>query len=80
MVCFEREDKDQEIAAALKIRERPVERWRRAWREQGETGLLSAGSPGRPVLSPAQVDRLARELKRDRWSTAGQISGGRWRV
>ncbi|MET9085560.1 winged helix-turn-helix domain-containing protein [Streptomyces sp. NPDC004237] len=61
---FEREDKNGEIAAALRVSERSVERWRRAWREQGEMGLLSAGSPGRPKLSAAQVDRLERELER----------------
>ncbi|MEU9167772.1 hypothetical protein AB0D34_08250 [Streptomyces sp. NPDC048420] len=38
--------------------ERSVERWRRAWRERGETGLLSLGSPGRPKLSEIQFARL----------------------
>ncbi len=61
---FEREEKNREVAAALRVSERSVERWRRAWREQGELGLLSAGSPGRSKLSAAQVDKLERELER----------------
>ncbi|MFF4120517.1 helix-turn-helix domain-containing protein [Streptomyces sp. NPDC001714] len=74
---FKRGEKNREIAAALRDSERSVERWRRAWREQGELGLLSAGSPGRPKLSAAQVDELEREVERGPLATAGQISGGR---
>ncbi|MFI0146351.1 winged helix-turn-helix domain-containing protein [Streptomyces globisporus] len=55
--------KNAEIAAALRISLRSVERWRRAWRESGETGVLSKGSPGRPRLSEAQIARLERELE-----------------
>ncbi|MEU2914793.1 winged helix-turn-helix domain-containing protein [Streptomyces massasporeus] len=61
---FERREKNREIAAALRVSERSVERWRRAWRERGETGLLSLGSPGRPKLSELQLARLERELER----------------
>lgn len=61
---FEREQKNGEIAAALRVSERSVERWRRAWRERGEAGVLSKGSPGRPRLSEAQILRLERELER----------------
>ncbi|WP_405787058.1 winged helix-turn-helix domain-containing protein [Streptomyces sp. NBC_00029] len=64
VACFERGEKNGEIAAALRVSERSVERWRRAWREQGEDGVLSKGSPGRPRLSEAQVIRLERELER----------------
>ncbi|MEU1529755.1 helix-turn-helix domain-containing protein [Streptomyces fagopyri] len=46
----------------LRVSERSVERWRRAWREQGDDGVLSKGSPGRPRLSEAQIIRLEREL------------------
>lgn len=42
-----------------------MERWRRAWRERGEVGVQSKGSPGRPRLGPAQIARLERELERD---------------
>ncbi|MFE0380819.1 helix-turn-helix domain-containing protein [Streptomyces inhibens] len=41
-----------------------MERWRRQWRETGESGVRSKGSPGRPRLSERQVDRLERELER----------------
>ncbi|WP_455685223.1 winged helix-turn-helix domain-containing protein, partial [Streptomyces yangpuensis] len=61
---FEGGQKNVEIAAALRISLRSVERWRRAWRESGETGVLSKGSPGRPRLSEAQIARLERELER----------------
>ena len=55
---FEGGQKNGEIAAALRVSVRSVERWRRAWREQGEGGVLSAGSPGRPRLSDGQIGRL----------------------
>lgn len=61
---FEDGQKNAEIAAALRVTLRSVERWRRAWREQGEAGVLSKGSPGRSKLSEAQVVRLERELER----------------
>lgn len=61
---FEAGQKSSEIATALRVSERSVERWRRAWRECGEAGLLSKGSPGRPRLSEAQIARLERELER----------------
>lgn len=56
--------KNAEIAVALRVSLRSVERWRRAWREQGEVGMLSKGSPGRSKLSEAQVVRLEQELER----------------
>ncbi|WP_369244355.1 winged helix-turn-helix domain-containing protein [Streptomyces sp. R41] len=61
---FEGGQKNAEIAVALRVSLRSVERWRRAWREQGEAGVLSKGSPGRSKLSEAQVVRLERELER----------------
>ncbi|NEB51927.1 helix-turn-helix domain-containing protein [Streptomyces griseus] len=61
---FEDGQKNREIAAALRVSERSVERWRRQWRERGEAGVLSKGSPGRPRLSEAQITRLERELER----------------
>ncbi|WP_456154776.1 IS630 family transposase [Streptomyces chartreusis] len=61
---FDAGQKNGEIAAALRVSERSVERWRRAWRERGEDGVLSKGSPGRPRLSEAQIIRLERELER----------------
>ncbi|EST20038.1 hypothetical protein M878_40215 [Streptomyces roseochromogenus subsp. oscitans DS 12.976] len=58
-----------------------MERWRRAWRERGEAGVLSKGSPGRPRLSPAQIARPERELERgplahgwaDQWWTLARV-------
>ncbi|MER5409028.1 winged helix-turn-helix domain-containing protein [Streptomyces sp. NPDC002769] len=61
---FQSGEKNREIAGALRVSERSVERWRRAWREQGEPGVLSKGSPGRPRLSEVQIARLERELER----------------
>jgi transposase len=59
---FEGRQKNAEIAVALRVSLRSVERWRRAWREQGEASVLSKGSPGRSKLSEAQVVRLEREI------------------
>ncbi|MFB7336022.1 winged helix-turn-helix domain-containing protein [Streptomyces adustus] len=61
---FECGQKNVEVAAVLRISVRSVERWRRAWREGGEAGVLSKGSPGRPRLSEIQIARLERELER----------------
>lgn len=61
---FEARQRNGEIATELRVSERSVERWRRAWRERGEAGLLSRGSPGRSRLSAAQIARLERELER----------------
>ncbi|MFH9969217.1 helix-turn-helix domain-containing protein [Streptomyces mirabilis] len=58
VVRFEGGEKNGEIAAALRVSERSVERWRRQWRERGVGGVKSKGSPGRPKLSDAQVSRL----------------------
>lgn len=42
---FEDGQKNMEIAAALRVSERSVERWRRAWRERGElAGAAEAGA------------------------------------
>ncbi|XUL89933.1 IS630 family transposase [Streptomyces galilaeus] len=61
---FELGEANREIAAALRVSERSVERWRRAWRERGEAGVRSKGSPGRSKLGEAQIARLERELER----------------
>ncbi|MFE7595575.1 hypothetical protein [Streptomyces sp. NPDC057494] len=54
---------NREVVVALRVSERSVERWRRAWRERGK-GDLSQGSQGRSRLSETQVARLERELER----------------
>ncbi|MEV0281979.1 winged helix-turn-helix domain-containing protein [Streptomyces sp. NPDC050610] len=61
---FEGGEKSREIAVALRVSERSVERWRRQWRERGPGGVLSKGSPGRPRLGESQVARLERALER----------------
>lgn len=61
---FEGGEKNREIAAALRVSERSVERWRRAWRERGKAGVLSKGSAGRPRLTQEQIVELKRELER----------------
>ncbi|MFD9286306.1 helix-turn-helix domain-containing protein [Streptomyces mirabilis] len=61
---FEGGEKNREIATTLRVSERSVERWRRRWRERGEAGVLSKGSPGRPRLGEKQIARLERELER----------------
>ncbi|MFJ4678249.1 winged helix-turn-helix domain-containing protein [Kitasatospora sp. NPDC088783] len=73
---FESGEKNREIAAVLRVSERSVERWRRQWREDGEAGVASKGSPGRPRLSDAQMARLEREL--DRGPLAHGWTDQRW--
>ncbi|MFE7394329.1 helix-turn-helix domain-containing protein [Streptomyces sp. NPDC057582] len=62
---FEGGAKNRQIAAALRVSEWSVERWRRQWREQGREGVRSKGSPGCARLSGEQTAGLARELERD---------------
>ncbi|MET7516997.1 winged helix-turn-helix domain-containing protein [Streptomyces sp. NPDC005480] len=64
VACFERGEKNRETAAALRVSERSVERWRRQWREEGQAGVASKGSPGRSRLSDTQIAKLERELER----------------
>ncbi|MFJ8825569.1 winged helix-turn-helix domain-containing protein [Streptomyces sp. NPDC102467] len=61
---FARGEKNSLIARGLRVTERSVERWRRAWREGGAEGLTSRGSPGRPKLTDAQFAVLEQELAR----------------
>ncbi|MFI6080184.1 winged helix-turn-helix domain-containing protein [Streptomyces sp. NPDC051217] len=61
---FESGAKNGEIAAALRVSERSVERRRRQWRERGQEGVRSMGSSGRPRLSSVQMAGLERELER----------------
>ncbi|MEU1165131.1 helix-turn-helix domain-containing protein [Streptomyces sp. NPDC005921] len=64
VVRFEGGETNRAVAAALRVGERSVERWRRTWRERGEAGVLSQGSPGRSRLSETQIARLEREWER----------------
>ncbi|SHN35977.1 hypothetical protein SAMN05216499_14510 [Actinacidiphila paucisporea] len=56
--------KNAETATALRISVRFGRAGRRAWRECGEAGVLSKGSPGRSRLSEDQIAGLERELER----------------
>ncbi|MCK8679214.1 helix-turn-helix domain-containing protein [Streptomyces lichenis] len=60
---FEGGQKNPEIAGALRISVRSVERWRRAWREGGEAGVFSKGSPGRPRLSEGPGTVVAADVQ-----------------
>ncbi|MER7682158.1 helix-turn-helix domain-containing protein [Streptomyces sp. NPDC096934] len=73
---FEGGQKNAEIAAALRISLRSIERWRRAWREGGEAGVLWKGSPGGPRLSEPQIARL--EQDSERGPLAQGWAGQRW--
>ncbi|TFV30070.1 transposase [Streptomyces sp. T1317-0309] len=78
---FEAGDRNQVIAATLRVSQRSVERWRRQRREGGAAGVASKGSPGRPRLSDVQVARQERELERgplahgwaDQWWTLARV-------
>ncbi|MFJ8387679.1 winged helix-turn-helix domain-containing protein, partial [Streptomyces sp. NPDC094438] len=52
------------IAKDLRVSERSVERWRRAWREGGMAGLKSSGPAKLPKLSDVQFELLESELAR----------------
>lgn len=61
---FAQGEKSMVIARRLRVTERSVERWRRAWREGGVQALHSKGPPSLPRVSPAQFARLEAELER----------------
>ncbi|WP_405147679.1 winged helix-turn-helix domain-containing protein [Sphaerisporangium sp. NBC_01403] len=61
---FAQGDKNAVIARKLRVTERSVERWRRAWREGGAQALHSQGPPSLPKISPSQFARLEAELER----------------
>ncbi|GGZ30847.1 hypothetical protein GCM10010300_86750 [Streptomyces olivaceoviridis] len=75
---FERGEKTKDIAAALRVSERSMERWRKSWRERGGAG------------SCRRARRAVRGWGRLRWSgwsgswsvvrlrMGGRISGGPW--
>jgi transposase len=51
-----------EIAAELRVTERSVQRWRRAWEAGGVPGLASKGQPARCRLGAGQLAELDRLL------------------
>ncbi|WP_417801341.1 helix-turn-helix domain-containing protein [Streptomyces maoxianensis] len=81
MACFEGGEKNWEIAAALRVSERSVERWRRQWRENGHARV---GWPPRGHLADLDCPTGRWPGWSESWSavrchTAGPISGGPWR-
>src|ERR1041385_4649990 len=61
---FGQGEKTAVIAKELRVSERSVERWRRAWREGGMPALASKGPPSVPTLSDGQFAELEGELAR----------------
>ncbi|WP_420824026.1 MULTISPECIES: IS630 family transposase [Streptomyces] len=61
---FARGEKTRDVARELRVGERQVEKWRRTWREGGAEALRSKGPMCVELLSPAQWERLVRELER----------------
>ena len=74
------------VAAVLRVGERQVRTWRQAWRDGGSDALRSKGPHSVERLSPAQWERLVRELElgpmahgwsEDQCWTLGRIRGAR---
>ncbi|MET7685932.1 helix-turn-helix domain-containing protein [Streptomyces sp. NPDC005423] len=74
---FSRGEKSAVIARDLRVSERSVQRWRRAWREGGTAALKSSGPAKLPKLSDAQFVVLEGELARGRPPSDGMTGGGR---
>jgi transposase len=74
---FERGEKTADIAAALRVGVRQVEKWRRAWREGGLGALRSRGPLSVERLSPEQWQRLRRALELGP-AAHGWDEGGGW--
>ncbi|MGW0804051.1 winged helix-turn-helix domain-containing protein [Nonomuraea sp. NPDC002799] len=61
---FEAGESTRTVAARLRVHERSVTRWRKAWLEGGEQALRSKGPVSREKLSARQWARLDAELRR----------------
>ena len=59
---FARGERTAVVAKDLRVSERSVERWRRAWREGGMDALASTGPAKLPKLSDGQFAELEKEL------------------
>ncbi len=59
---FARGERNAVIAKDLRVSERSVERWRRAWRHGGTAALASAGLPKLPRLTDDRFAELEEEL------------------
>jgi transposase len=67
---FEQRVPAAEIAAELRVTERSVRRWRRAWETGGRAGLASRGQAARCRLDDAQLAELETALE------AGPLAAG----
>lgn len=74
---FERGEKSTDIAAALRVGVRQVEKWRRDWRAGGLEALRSKGPLSVERLSPEQWRRLERALELGP-AAHGWDEGGGW--
>jgi transposase len=74
---FERGEKTTDIAAALRVGVRQVEKWRRDWRAGGLDALRSKGPPSVERLSPEQWRRLERALQPGPAAHGWDEGGGR---
>jgi putative transposase len=61
---FEAGQSTKDIARELRVHERTVGKWRRAWKKGGREALRSKGPVSREKLSPSQWARLEAELRR----------------
>ncbi|MEV4583403.1 winged helix-turn-helix domain-containing protein [Nonomuraea jabiensis] len=61
---FEAGESTKTVAARLRVHERSVTRWRKAWREGGTQALRSKGPVSKEKLSDRQWQRLEAELRR----------------
>ncbi|MFD7256683.1 winged helix-turn-helix domain-containing protein [Streptomyces sp. NPDC059874] len=62
VVLFGRGVPNAVIAKRLRVTERSVQRWRKAWCENGPVALRSKGPMCRPKISPSQFRTLEFEL------------------
>ena len=76
---FERRAPVAEIAVELRVSERSVQRWRRAWEAGGATGVASRGQAARCRLGGDQLAELDRVLDAGPAASGGRTSGGHWR-
>ena len=74
---FEQGEKTTDIAAALRVGVRQVEKWRRDWREGGLEALRSKGPLSVERLSPEQWRGLERALEAGP-AAHGWDEGGGW--
>jgi transposase len=73
---FEQQVATPEIAAELRVSERSVQRWRRAWEAGGAPGLASKGQAARCRLEEAQLAEL--DLLLDAGPAAAGWEDQRW--